>query len=34
MSKVLNRDTYLSKNVGNFQDTIEINGCIRMLLKM
>ena len=26
MSKVLNRDTYLSKNVGNFQDTIEING--------
>ena len=27
MSKVLNRNTYLSKNVGNFQDTIEINGC-------
>ena len=27
MSKVLDRNTYLSKNVGNFKDTIEINGC-------
>ena len=29
MSKVLNRNTYLSKNVGDFQDTIEssLQGC-------
>jgi hypothetical protein len=26
MAEKLNRNTYLSKNVGNFQDVVEING--------